>query len=297
MQSLFNRWWQWTATDGTPTKLMTALDSSIQQARKVPCWEQEPAAFEENPDACPNPFSEEDTTSFNFQHPMSLQLNGSQSQSFVSCSPPAVCDAALASNAMYGRAPEGREWDGNALIRTILSAKESVDLSVMDFVPSSIYMKNFPPSYWAGLNDALIAKVRQGARVRMLISKWGSSKEEMWRYLNALKALADACLDDYNPCKGSLEIRQFALPGWDKTKDSHAEFPPFSRVNHAKYIVTDNRFNIGTSNMAWSYFYNTAGASFNSDHPELRLQLQSAFNRDWASSYASALEPTAAQLI
>merc|ERR1711971_8397 len=155
--------------------------------------EQEPTAFEDNPDACPNPFKEEDTTNFNFRHPMSLQLNGSQSQTFVSCSPPAICDSAMASNVMYSRAPEGREWDGNALIRTILSAKESVDLSVMDFIPSSTHMDNFHPSYWAGLSDALIAKVRQGARVRMLISMWQSSTDQMWRYLEALQAIADAC--------------------------------------------------------------------------------------------------------
>jgi phospholipase D3/4 len=57
-------------------------------------------------------------------------------------------------------------------------------------------------------------------------------------------------------------------------------------VNHTKYIVTDRRVNIGTSNMTWDYFASTAGSSFNADHPALVRTLQSVFDRDWGSSYA-----------
>jgi len=53
--------------------------------------------------------------------------------------------------------------------------------------------------------------------------------------------------------------------------------------------VTDRRINIGTSNHAWSYFYTTAGSSFNSDHEGLRSTLERVFDRDWDSKYAVAL--------
>ena len=38
--------------------------------------------------------------------------------------------------------------------------------------------------------------------------------------------------------------------------------------------------------MEWSFYFNTAGTSFNSDHFVLREQLQAVFDRDWNSDYA-----------
>jgi phospholipase D3/4 len=85
---------------------------------------------------------------------------------------------------------------------------------------------------------------------------------------------------------GQLEIKRFIIPGWDSTTGSRRKFPGHTRVNHTKYIVTDRRMNIGTSNMTWDYFASTAGSSFNCNHPTLVRALQSAFDRDWASTYA-----------
>ena len=85
---------------------------------------------------------------------------------------------------------------------------------------------------------------------------------------------------------GQLEIKQFIIPGWDSTSGPRASIPGHTRVNHTKYIVTDRRINIGTSNMTWDYFASTAGSSFNADHPALVHTLQAVFDRDWASSYA-----------
>ena len=85
---------------------------------------------------------------------------------------------------------------------------------------------------------------------------------------------------------GQLEIKQFIIPGWDSTAGSRRNYPGHTRVNHTKYIVTDRRINIGTSNMTWDYFAATAGSSFNDDHPTLVRTLQAVFDRDWASSYA-----------
>ena len=68
---------------------------------------------------------------------------------------------------------------------------------------------------------------------------------------------------------GQLEVKQFIIPGWDSTSGSVRRYPGHTRVNHTKYIVTDRRINIGTSNMTWDYFASTAGSSFNADHPTL----------------------------
>lgn len=99
---------------------------------------------------------------------------------------------------------------------------------------------------------------------------------------------------------GLLEIKRFVVPGWDSTevasaggsygrKEAERLYPGHTRVNHAKYIVTDKRINIGTSNMTWDYFSATAGASFNSDDQELVHKLREVFDRDWESPYAVPL--------
>lgn len=70
---------------------------------------------------------------------------------------------------------------------------------------------------------------------------------------------------------------------------------PFGRVNHNKYMVTDNIAYIGTSNWSGDYFIDTAGIGFvsqdtvhnrNTSEPTLRSQLASIFERDWNSKYA-----------
>ena len=66
-------------------------------------------------------------------------------------------------------------------------------------------------------------------------------------------------------------------------------WPSFSRVNHAKYIVTDRRLNLGTSNWQWGYFHDTAGTSLNTNDTPMREAAQAAFDADWASAYAVPL--------
>lgn len=76
---------------------------------------------------------------------------------------------------------------------------------------------------------------------------------------------------------------------------------PFARVNHNKYMVTDNTAYIGTSNWSADYFIDTAGiglvmedtspADRNETSPSLRMDLASVFYRDWNSPYAVELKP------
>ncbi len=73
---------------------------------------------------------------------------------------------------------------------------------------------------------------------------------------------------------------------------------PFARVNHNKYMVTDNAAYIGTSNWSGDYFVDTAGVGLVITPPvsnrkrnplPIRDQLQAVFERDWNSVYASNL--------
>ena len=90
------------------------------------------------------------------------------------------------------------------------------------------------------------------------------------------------------------QVKQYEVPGWRLTEgrtigpNATAAWPSFTRVNHAKYIVSDSRVNVGTSNWEWGYFYQTAGASWNSNS-SIRVAVQQVFDRDWHSPYAISL--------
>jgi phospholipase D3/4 len=75
-------------------------------------------------------------------------------------------------------------------------------------------------------------------------------------------------------------------------KPTGAKFRDSTLVNHAKYVVSDVRANIGTSNLLWDYFYNTAGVSFGTYDPSIVKQLQAVFESDWNSPYAVPLTST-----
>jgi len=186
-----------------------------------------------------------------------------------------------------------RAWDQDALVDTILGASRNgtVSLSVMDFLPASQFKPPEDVMWWPALSNALATAANtKGVRVRMLISLWNQTSERMLPYLQGLQTQAGACQAmpsdpaEYDPCPGSLDIRYFAVSGWNES-----QYMPYSRVNHAKYIVTDNRVNIGTSNMVWGYFYSTAGMSFNSGDPGLVKGAQDIFDRDWNSEYSIPL--------
>lgn len=81
--------------------------------------------------------------------------------------------------------------------------------------------------------------------------------------------------------------------------DDQAQIP-YARVNHNKYMVTDNVAYIGTSNWSADYFTNTAGIGFilqdtstfdrNETMQSIRKDLASLFERDWNSEYAADLQ-------
>ena len=197
-----------------------------------------------------------------------------------------------------GAVTSGRTPDIDALVYTIRSATRTLSLSVMDFLPASAYGDGHGdgPVYWPALIDAVLAVAfAKPVRVRVLTSHWIHTNP---RQAAAMSRLADglaactctvACgaVKPHVNCSGSLEVRTYEVPGWNETLDANGtRFPSHSRVNHAKYIVSDQRLNIGTSNWQWGYFHDTAGASFNTDAQELIATAQSVFDADWESSYA-----------
>jgi phospholipase D3/4 len=277
----FNTWWAFSAL--TPASA-EVFDPVARIDRMVPRWSTlvDPLRHAVSPlDA------EEFATDFNTTNPLLLTLNEEQGGAFLTGSPDEV----------RGR---GRSWDGDGLVHTIDDARRSICVSVMDFGPIGLYSRRSPgapiatgtspddtPVWWPRLFDALLsAALTRKVYVRLLVSKWAHTSGLIEPLLVALQKAADAGRADSYLSSGQLEIKQFIVPGWDSTTADNRKYPGHTRVNHTKYIVTERRINIGTSNMTWDYFASTAGSSFNSDHPSLVRTLQAVFDRDWASSYA-----------
>jgi phospholipase D3/4 len=278
----FEAWWAFAAL--SPSSVQ-AFDPVARIDRRVPPWSiLVPAAQRAKSTLAGG----ESATACNWKSPLSLHLGGERGTVFLTGCPQEVLDS-------------GRTWDQEGLVRTIDDARKSICVSVMDFAPVGLFGRQSAgttlgsegaipydtPVWWSSLFDALLSAVlTRKVYVRLLVSKWAHTSGLIAPFLVALQKAADAGRADRYMTAGQLEIKQFIIPGWDSTSGSVRRYPGHSRVNHTKYIVTDRRINIGTSNMTWDYFASTAGSSFNADHPTLVRTLQSVFDRDWASSYA-----------
>lgn len=261
------------------------FDPAARINRRVPSWS---ALVPESARAVSPLANDAFRTPYDQWTPLPLSFGGEQGSVFLTGCPAEICGP-------------GRVWDQDGLAYTINTARKSVCVSVMDLAPVGLYGRNGTeaspsdegavpadtPVWWPILFDALLSAVlTRKVYVRLLVSKWAHTSGLIAPFLAVLQKAADAGRSDRYMTTGQLEIKQFIIPGWDGTVGGIRRYPGHTRVNHTKYIVTDRRINIGTSNMTWDYFAATAGSSFNTDHPALVRTLQSVFDRDWSSSYA-----------
>lgn len=203
-----------------------------------------------------------DTLATNINSAAPLTLSGSDLSVYLSSSPPPFC-------------PEGREQDLAAIINTIDSAEQFVDIAVMDYFPTTIYTPH--PQFWPPIDNALRrAAISRGVSVRLLVSHWAHTRPSMTRYLASLASLAG----DSGP-KVDIRVKMFTVPSFSPDQ---ADIP-FARVNHNKYMVTDKTGYIGTSNWSGDYFISTGGVGF-VFQGSMRAGLVEVFNRDWSSDYA-----------
>jgi phospholipase D3/4 len=280
----FEGWWIFSQAKASSVE---AFDEAVRIDRQVPPW----SALIPAGNRKPSPVeSEQYRTPYNRQAPLTVNFDGQSAGVFLTGCPHEVCGP-------------GRSFDDDGLVYTIQDAAKSVCVSVMDFGPIGLYSRAADPNqgrpaelptdtpvWWPRLFDAVLSAVlTRKAYVRLLVSKWAHTSAFIEPFLRALQLAADAGRADKFMNAGQLEIKQFIIPGWDSTTGSFRTYPGHTRVNHTKYIVTDRRINIGTSNMTWDYFASTAGSSVNTDHPGLVRSLQAVFDRDWSSSYAFRL--------
>ncbi|TDH69504.1 hypothetical protein CCR75_005044 [Bremia lactucae] len=287
VSKLFETWWLFASPELLPVETDSYYSEKYQHTLQVPKWSLYLAKESRSED----PFVVAGFSALgNISHQLQtsfLTLSNRDSKSVSK-----ACEMFISAAPLEATAGHSRAFDEHALVYTIRSAKAFVSLSVMDFEPFSMYTPG--PLYWPALTDALLAGVysKPGLRVRLLISQWQHSSPQMLNALATLEQQAEYCQHTHARCSGRLEIKLFRVPGWQNTTSRSrpkASWPSYTRVNHAKYIVTDTRANVGTSNMEWGYFYTTAGASVNTNHEPTRKALEDIFMRNWNSSYAKSL--------
>ncbi|XP_059618534.1 5'-3' exonuclease PLD3-like isoform X2 [Phlebotomus argentipes] len=222
------------------------------------------------PDKWPDSYA----TKYNYDTPLRVNYNNSQFSSniFFSSSPPPM-------------SPSGREQDVDAIVKIIAHAEKFIHIAVMDYFPLTIYTPKI--QFWPQIDNALRkAAIENKVSVKLLISWWNNSRPAEDYFLRSLEDISEAYKNV------NVQIKRFIVP----KSDDQARIP-FARVNHNKYMVTDNVAFVGTSNWSGDYFIDTAGIGLVMMDPEhgqhnmtesesLRLNLAAIFDRDWNSAYA-----------
>lgn len=221
-------------------------------------------------DHLPSKFPKNLSADYSMSSPAHLPINGTLADVFFASSPPEFCT-------------DQRTDDLSALLHVITSAQRFIHIAVMDYAPAIIY--SYPKTYWPTIDDALRkAAYERGIQVRIMGSQWDHTLYGMKDFLKSLGSLND--VGEFN---GKIEARFFIVP------ELQNKNIPFTRVNHNKYMVTDNAAYIGTSNWSGDYFVSTGGVSCiinqtNTSSDTIRTELELVFERDWNSQYSNEIK-------
>ncbi|ANS71091.1 phospholipase-d-like protein [Pteropox virus] len=217
-------------------------------------------------DFIPSSWSSCYETKINMITPLNTYINGVLTSIFIASSPMEF-------------SPLSRTNDIDSLTHCIQTANKFVHVSVMNYEPV-LYTDN-GQIYWPNINDEIIKyAIEKKLEIKLLISCWERSSFSMRSFLLSLNSLRDN--------KKNIQVKLFIVPNIDPPI-------PYTRVNHTKYMVTDNTAYIGTSNWTGNYFTETCGVSVNivpSDNINIRKQLEDVFQRDWNSKYSFYLTDT-----
>lgn len=172
-----------------------------------------------------------------------------------------------ASASPRGALPASVRWDRDVLLERIASARTTLEAQVLSYGVSGHGTKD------STLHQALIAAAGRGVRVRLIVSDWviGGRGEADLRALAATPG---------------IEVRISRVPDWS------VGYIPFARVEHLKYMVTDDEWLwLGTSNWDPSYWLTSRNFAVTVQHGPSAKRARGLFETSWNAPTIARLTP------
>lgn len=163
--------------------------------------------------------------------------------------------------------PPGVGDSQSELVRLIGSARDALDIQLLDYAPITRSRR-----FYAPIDNALRDASLRGVKVRLLVSHW-NAEEPALSHLKSLSLLP------------GVEVRVATLP------QAAAGYIPFSRVVHSKYMVLDGKaLWLGTSNWSGGYLDNSRNLELVVNDPALAAKALSVHRQLWDSPYSEPLD-------
>ncbi len=163
--------------------------------------------------------------------------------------------------------PAGFKPSLTALLELLDGAENSIDIQLMTYD-----IRDGEEGKWTVLDEALRRASKRGVKIRMNMADW-SLKPPRIDHLKSLQQVEN------------ISVRINSIPEWS------GGYLPYSRVDHSKYMVVDNRIGwIGTSNWGKGYFDSVRAVEVYFDDPNTVGQLVAVFDLGWKGPYAFDLE-------
>uniref|UniRef100_A0A8D0C238 Phospholipase D family member 5 n=1 Tax=Salvator merianae TaxID=96440 RepID=A0A8D0C238_SALMN len=208
---------------------------------------------------------------YDAENKLTLELNETKSEIFVSNSPKLLC-------------PKDRVLDVDAIYNVVDDAEHFVYIAVTDYLPI-INITN-ETRYWPYLDGKIReALILRNIKVRLLLSFSKDTNPLTFNFISSLKAICTEVPD----C--NLKVKFF-----DLEEESACLFKSSSllKLNRNKYVVTDRAAYIGNFDWVGTYFNQNAGTGLvinqgdTGNKSSIIKQLKAVFERDWYSHYAKS---------
>ncbi|XP_072849265.2 inactive phospholipase D5 isoform X1 [Pogona vitticeps] len=211
---------------------------------------------------------------YNSTNKLTLTLNETNSEMFVSNSPRLLC-------------PKDRMLDTDAIYSVVDDAEQFIYIAVMDYLP--IINVTNETRYWPYLDGKIReALILRNIKVRLLISCSKETNPLTFNFVSSLKAI---CLMG-SSC--NLKVKFFDLEEECAFTCKDNKNSSVLKLNRNKYVVTDRSAYIGNFDWVGTYFHQNAGAGLVINQADagnktgIIKQLKAVFERDWHSHYAKS---------
>ncbi|MEW6042596.1 MAG: phospholipase D-like domain-containing protein [Elusimicrobiota bacterium] len=153
------------------------------------------------------------------------------------------------------------------ILGLIEKAKKTILIQVMTYS-----ILDYDNTRWNELNDALEQAAKRGVNIKMVLADWTMGKKTDKDIKNLSKI-------------PNIKIKISSIPEYT------GGFIPFSRVEHCKYMVVDDKTAlISTSNWSKSYFYSSRDAAVIMKGKTAADAVKDVFQKAWNGPYVRLVD-------